>query len=161
MRFRTCVITAAALAVTAQSADGQHQGHHAADARGALVMGFSQTATSHHFRLSPSGGAVEVHVHDAADTAMRASVAEHLRTITKGFAAGNFDASKAVHGQEPPGVETLRARANRLTYTFEESERGGRVIIHTTDAEALRALHEFLRYQIREHKTGDSLNVLR
>ena len=153
MRFELVMVAALALA--------QHQVHHPTGAHGAAVMGFSQTETSHHFRLSPAGGSIEVHVHDAANTALRNSVTDHLRTITKGFSAGDFAASIAVHGTQPPGVDVLRAKKNALTYAFEESERGGRIIVQTADAEALRALHEFLRYQIREHKTGDSLAVLR
>jgi hypothetical protein len=37
-----------------------------------------------------------------------------------------------------------------------ETPKGGRVNIVTTDAAALGAVHEFLKYQIVEHKTGDS-----
>ena len=35
----------------------------------------------------------------------------------------------------------------------------GRVDIVTTDAAALAGVHEFLRYQIAEHKTGDPATV--
>jgi hypothetical protein len=124
-------------------------------------MGFSQTDTSHHFRLSPAGGAIEVHVHDAANAELRKTVTLHVRDIAAGFTAGNFDFSTGVHGEIPPGTETLKKLRTRVTYTIEESERGARVVVQTSDAEAVRAIHEFLRYQIREHKTGDSLNVLR
>lgn len=138
------------IAVTALALGQQHHGMH-----------FSQTETSHHFRLSPSGGAIEIHVHDAADAKLRGAVTDHLRMITKAFAAGDFSAPFAVHGEQPPGVDGLRAHKAALTYTFEESALGARVIIQSSSADAVRALHEFLRYQIREHKTGDSLNVLR
>jgi hypothetical protein len=42
-----------------------------------------------------------------------------------------------------------------------ETPGGGRVDIVTTDREALSALHEFLRYQIAEHRTADPLTVNR
>jgi hypothetical protein len=32
---------------------------------------------------------------------------------------------------------------------------GGRVRIHTSNARAVQAIHEFLRFQITEHQTGD------
>lgn len=149
------------LVMVAAFAIAQHQVHHPTGAHGAAVMGFSQTETSHHFRLSPGGGAVEVHVHDAANTALRDKVADHLRMIAKAFSQGDFATPLAVHGEPPAGAGVMRAKKNAITYTFEESDRGGRVIVQTADADALRAVHEFLRYQIREHKTGDSLNVLR
>jgi len=33
---------------------------------------------------------------------------------------------------------------------------GGRVVARTDDAAARAAIHEFLRFQIEEHQTGDS-----
>ena len=35
---------------------------------------------------------------------------------------------------------------------------GGRVVIRTADRQAKAAIQEFLRYQIREHATGDPLS---
>src|ERR671932_410390 len=52
-----------------------HDAHLAeVNARGAAAMGFSQTETAHHFRLTSDGGAIEVEVRDAADTADRERV---------------------------------------------------------------------------------------
>jgi SAM-dependent methyltransferase len=44
-----------------------------------------------------------------------------------------------------------------ITYTFEETPRGGVVRISTAHTEARSALHEFLAYQIKEHATGDAV----
>jgi hypothetical protein len=38
-------------------------------------------------------------------------------------------------------------------------KRGARVRIATANAEAVEAIHDFLRYQIKDHQTGDSLEV--
>jgi hypothetical protein len=46
-----------------------------------------------------------------------------------------------------------------INYSFESVERGGQVRIVTSNAEAIDAIHDFLRYQIRDHQTGDSLDV--
>jgi hypothetical protein len=46
-----------------------------------------------------------------------------------------------------------------IKYQYEEIDRGASVRISTTNAEALKAIHDFLRYQIKEHKTGDPLVV--
>jgi hypothetical protein len=53
----------------------------------------------------------------------------------------------------------MQARQRSISYTFEEAPQGGRVRIRTADATSRRAIHDFLRYQIREHVTGDSLEV--
>jgi hypothetical protein len=40
------------------------------------------------------------------------------------------------------------------------SEKGGGLVrLRTENAEALAAIHEFLRFQIKDHQTGDSLEV--
>jgi hypothetical protein len=38
-------------------------------------------------------------------------------------------------------------------------ERGGRIRIETDSPEALAAIHDFLRFQIKDHETGDPLTV--
>jgi hypothetical protein len=48
----------------------------------------------------------------------------------------------------------------QITYRFEPIESGGRVTIRTRNARALVAIHDFLRFQIQEHETGDPLEVL-
>jgi hypothetical protein len=46
-----------------------------------------------------------------------------------------------------------------ITYKYQETDKGGRVRISSKDPGALAAIHRFLRYQIKEHRTGDSLEV--
>ena len=59
----------------------------------------------------------------------------------------------------PPGVATLQARKALVAYAYEEAPDGGRVRITTSDRAALAAVHDFLRYQIKEHATGDPLTI--
>jgi hypothetical protein len=39
-----------------------------------------------------------------------------------------------------------------------ELPQGAEVVISSADPKAIAAIHEFLRFQIREHRTGDPLN---
>jgi len=128
--------------------------------RGAEAMGFDQAATTHHFRLFSTGGAIEVTVKDQADEANRQFIRTHLTEIAAQFAAGDFEKPLMTHGEMPDGVTEMSARRSEITYSFEELPAGGRVRIHTADRTALGAVHRFLRYQIREHRTGDSLEVI-
>ena len=64
-----------------------------------------------------------------------------------------------IHVQTPPGVPVMKQLKAAIKYRFEETERGGRVRIVTGDAKALTAIHEFLRFQISDHRTGDSGKV--
>jgi hypothetical protein len=128
--------------------------------RGAAVMGFDQETTAHHFRLSASGGSIEVLANDDDDTAGRDHIRTHLKDIATEFARGDFAKPFATHGEVPPGVKTMRSRKSALVFGYEDLPRGGAVRITTKDAKARDAVHEFLRYQIREHATGDPLTVV-
>jgi hypothetical protein len=128
--------------------------------RGEAVMGFDQDKTAHHFRLYEDGGAIEVNVKDAADTTDRDAIRSHLPHIATMFGRGDFDAPMLVHDtKDVPGIAVLSARHDRVSYTYSDTPAGGRVDITSADREALAALHDFLRYQIREHATGDSAVV--
>jgi hypothetical protein len=50
---------------------------------------------------------------------------------------------------------------HHIAYTYQEMPGGGRVRITTRLARALPAAHEFLRYEIMDRATGDSLQVTR
>lgn len=170
-RLPTLVILALAAASLPRPADAQHptmppgmtHEEHLAqmkkDAemkkRGAAAMGFDQDRTTHHFLLAADGGTIQVTVNDAKDAQNRDAIRAHLKTIAGDFAKGDFSAPLATHAETPPGVETMKRLASRITYTFDAMDQGGRVRIQTGDPEALKAVHDFLRYQIKEHRTGD------
>jgi len=124
-------------------------------------MGFDQDKATHHFRLTSKGGAIEVQANDPTDTSSRELIRTHLSHVAEAFKAGDFSIPMFVHDETPPGVETMKRLKQAISYRYQETERGGRVTFSTTDAEAIEAIHSFLRYQIREHKTGDSLKVVR
>ncbi|MBV8857359.1 MAG: hypothetical protein JOZ96_12340 [Acidobacteria bacterium] len=133
-----------------------HDAHHAGvNARGEAAMGFSQTETAHHFLLTRDGGVIQVEVKDPADTANRTRIRQHLAHVAQMFAAGDFDTPMLVHARTVPGTPAMSRLKSEIVYAFEETERGGRVRITTQNAEALAAVHEFLRFQIEDHQTGD------
>ena len=127
--------------------------------RGAAAMGFDQETSTHHFRLSPDGGSIEVVANDAADLTARDQIRAHLKEIAAEFANGDFAKPFATHGEVPPGVKTMQSRKQKLAFNYEDIPSGGAVRIATQDVKARDAAHEFLRYQIREHATGDPLTV--
>jgi uncharacterized protein (DUF2249 family) len=53
----------------------------------------------------------------------------------------------------------LKDKHAAISYTFQSTDRGGQVRIMTHDPEALKAIHEFLEFQIQDHRTGDSTEV--
>jgi len=122
-------------------------------------MGFSHEKTTHHFRLRADGGVIEVDANTAEDKESRDQIQGHLGHIARMFAAGDFNAPMLVHGVTPPGTAAMTRLKADIRYTYEASPRGGRVVITTANKEALAAVHEFLRFQIKDHATGDALTI--
>ncbi|HET9400470.1 MAG TPA: hypothetical protein VFO34_05925 [Candidatus Acidoferrales bacterium] len=127
--------------------------------RGDKGMGFSQTATTHHFLLKPDGGVIQVEFNDSKDGTNLANIRTHLAHIADAFAQGDFDIPMFVHDTVPPGVPEMKQLRASIKYLFEETPNGGRVVIRSENADALAAIHKFLRFQIEEHKTGDPLEM--
>jgi hypothetical protein len=127
--------------------------------RGDKGMGFSQDRTVHHFRLLPDGGSIEVAVADAADAESKEQIQHHLAHIAGAFSSGDFALPMLIHAQTPPGVPTMRRLKARISYSYEGTPAGGRVRIATKDAQAVAAVHAFLRFQISDHQTGDPTTV--
>jgi hypothetical protein len=76
------------------------------------------------------------------------------------FSNGEFSIPMFVHDQVPPGVPVMKEKHAEISYSFEELPAGGRVRIKTENRDALDAIHEFLRFQIADHHTGDKIDIL-
>ena len=121
--------------------------------RGDAVMGFSHETTTHAFKVTDDGGAIEVVANDANDAKSIAAIRKHLREIATAFAKGDFAKPKAIHDRLPDGAAEMRDLRAAIKYDYAEIERGARVRITTGDAKALDAVHRFLEFQTREHHT--------
>ena len=144
-------------AAATQSAQKDGDGHHAAvNERGDQAMGFSHLKTTHHFRLSADGGAIEVVANDPQDSASLSQIRRHLAQIASQFSSGDFTLPQRIHAQTPPGVLTLKRLKAHIKYQYEDTENGGRVRITSGSQQARDAIHRFLRFQISDHQTGDS-----
>jgi hypothetical protein len=125
---------------------------------GEKEMGFSQTATTHHFLIMKDGGAIQVEANDSKNTNDRDKIRVHLAEIAKQFQNGIFTTPFAIHGQVPPGVPEMDNLKNEIRYGYEETEKGARVRISTDNPKALAAIHAFLKFQIEDHQTGDPVS---
>lgn len=133
-------------------------GHFAGvQARGgeAAGMGFSQTATTHHFFVTEDGGVIQVTANDEKDAKSIAAIRAHMKRVADSFTKGDFSIPSFVHNESVAGTEEMKRFASEINYKNEELPAGGRVVITTGSPEALDAVHTFLNYQIREHRTAD------
>jgi hypothetical protein len=127
---------------------------------GDQVMGFSHEKTTHHFELDQDGGLIEVRVNDVADVASRDEIRKHFHHIAQMFAAGNFNAPMLVHDRKDvPGTATMSALKDKLHWQLQETARGAKLIVVADNQAALEAVHDFLRFQIADHQTGDCTAV--
>lgn len=136
--------------------DAHHPG---VNERGDQVMGFSHEKTTHHFRLYTDGGVIEVAANDAQDAVTRDAIRAHLSHIVKMFAEGDFSAPMLIHQKNPPGATTMTRLREQIHYALEQTPRGARIRITSQNAKALGAIHDFLRFQIQDHQTGDSTAI--
>ena len=161
MNTAALILTAALIpsqgtgATKVPSSEHQHQ----VEQNGDKAMGFSHEKTTHHFLLRANGGVIQVDANARDDKESRDQIQSHLGHIAKMFAAGDFNTPMLVHSVTPPGTSTMTKLKVEIQYTYEASPQGGRVVIATANKEALAAVHEFLKFQIKDHATGDSLEV--
>jgi hypothetical protein len=95
----------------------------------------------------------------ADDKTSKDEVQMHLRHISQAFQSGDFNIPMFVHDQTPPGVAMMTKLKDQIHYKYEEAPNGGRVVISSANAEAVTAIHDFLKFQITEHETEDPLEV--
>jgi hypothetical protein len=129
------------------------------DQRGDHAMGFSHETTKHHFKLMSDGGAIEVDADNEADTTTLDQIRQHLTHIASMFSAGNFEMPMFIHDTVPAGIPVMKEKHGTITYTFQPTSKGAMVRIATHDPDALKAIHQFLAFQIEDHRTGDSTSV--
>jgi hypothetical protein len=137
-----------------QKASDQHAA--SVDARGDHAMGFSHEKSAHHFHLLPDGGTIEVVADDTKDAETRDEIRMHLSHIAGMFTDGDFQIPMFIHDTVPPGVPVMRAKRSAITYSFEPTTNGGQVRIASADPDAVQAIHEFLAFQIDDHRTGEA-----
>jgi hypothetical protein len=155
------VILVLASTIQAQQANTQtpEQQHCAMMKRGDAGMGFSHEKTTHHFVLLKDGGAIQVSVNDPKDDASRDQIRMHLSHVAKMFSEGDFNVPMFIHDTTPPGVPTMEKLHSEIRYQYQQTDSGAKIMIDTANSKALQAVHQFLRFQIDEHQTGDQTEV--
>jgi hypothetical protein len=143
-----------------QESMAQHESHfESVNERGDKAMGFSHQKTTHHFGLTQTGGFISAEAVDPSDAESRDAIRHHFAHIVKAFAAGDFVLPMLIHAKSPPGVATMKKLKTLIDYSWKETDRGGQVVISTHNREGLAAIHRFLRFQIKDHRTGDSITI--
>ena len=147
-------------ALSAQTTPAPIPDHHAnVNERGDHVMGFDHEKTIHHFRLTKSGGVIEVSANDPGDKETRDAIRQHMGHIVKMFSEGDFNAPMLIHGQVPPGVPEMKTKLKLIHWKPVDTPGGANIVITSKDPAAITAIYKFLTFQIEDHQTGDPQKV--
>jgi len=136
-----------------------HDHHAMVENHGDQAMGFPHDKTTHHFLLSDTGGSINVTANDPKDSADIQAIRTHLEHIAAAFAGGDYSTPMFVHDEVPPGVTSMKLLRDQIHFRYESIDAGARVIIASDNPLALAAIHDFLRFQVTDHGTGDPLQV--
>jgi hypothetical protein len=121
--------------------------------RGKAVMGVNQYTSAHVFESLPDGGRIELQ-RDIADSTDVRIIRAHMQEVAKLFAAGDFSFTQAVHDtKQIPGIDVMRDAGGAIRYTYRELPRGGEVRLSTSDARAVKAIHDFFAFQRSDHRS--------
>ncbi|HJP59987.1 MAG TPA: hypothetical protein VJ865_08305, partial [Gemmatimonadaceae bacterium] len=104
--------------------------------RGETAMGVNQYTSQHVFEPLPTGGRIVLQRKEA-DSVGEAVIRQHMQTIARAFAAGDFALPGFVHAmKEVPGTQQMRALRSDIKYTAQDLPRGGEVVISSTNPRA-------------------------
>jgi hypothetical protein len=131
--------------------DNGHDRQQAVADRGRTVMPFDLDRTTHRFVKSDTGGVQTVVADDPTDTDQINLVRHHLRSEADRFSRGDFTDPTRIHGDDMPGLQTLRASAGRIAISYENTVDGGRITYTTPESALVSALHAWFDAQVDDH----------
>jgi hypothetical protein len=151
MRYspRLVVVASALIACTSAS----ERDFEELQTRGQAAMGVNQYTSTHKFDALPDGGRIELQ-RDEKDPRDVATIRAHLKEVMAAFQKGDFSVPGFVHAQEVPGTKEMAAKRAAIQYAYSDLPQGGQIRLTTSDAGALRAIHEFMAFQRMDHRAG-------
>lgn len=123
--------------------------------RATRVSGFESDRVNRHFYVLKNGGAVEITAKDANDESTIKAIQSYLKKESDMWTKGNFDTVAAVYGKAPESTVQLKKLRDNVTYAVVPEENGAVVRMLTVNPMAKTAIHDYLKFQIEQLKTGD------
>jgi hypothetical protein len=141
----------AGLVVGLAACGGGHDRQQEVADRGRTVMPFDLDRTTHRFAKSDTGGVQSVVADDPTDDEQIGLVRQHLRDEAARFSRGDFTDPARIHGDDMPGLRTLRGSAGRIEISYEDTVDGGRITYTTPEPVLVSALHAWFDAQVGDH----------
>ena len=147
---RLLLILAVAVTSVAFADDPDRQAEVAA--RGAEVMPFKLSATTHIFTKIQEGALQQVIVKDPKDMDQVRLIRQHLSAVAGQFTRGDFSGPTDVHGAQMPGLAKLKtAKPGDIEVSYQDLVNGGQIRYSTRDPALVHALHQWIDAQLSDH----------
>lgn len=158
---RTLKITLALFALTvvvyAQSPAGDADQE--VNSRLSHALGVSLDKVTVHFYLVKNGGVIEFAAKDPNDSASIAAIQKYLQNQKDLWEKGKESAVTEVHAKPPESASTMRKLRNEITFYMAKTDNGAVLRMFSINEQAKNAIQDYLRFEITEHKTGDSPTI--
>ncbi|GAB3372480.1 aspartate carbamoyltransferase [Azotobacter armeniacus] len=120
--------------------------------RGAEVMPFALSQTTHIFERTEYGGVQKVVVKTGAEPDQVMLIRNHLKDISNQFSSGDFSGPVAIHGVDMPGLEALRnAKPGEISVKYEDIQDGAQLQFITSKTELIHSIHTWIGAQLSDH----------
>jgi hypothetical protein len=140
------------LGISGLAAVGQALRQEEVATRGAEVMPFKLSATTHVFTKTPTGGLQQVVAKDPADTEQIGLIRAHLEDIATRFRRGDYSGPTQTHGVQMPGLAKLKvAKPGDIHILYANLDNGGQIEYFSTSPEFISAIHQWFDAQLSDH----------
>jgi len=120
--------------------------------RGAKIMPFNLDKTTHVFSKKEKGGVQQVVVENESNTEQIKLIREHLGEIADKFKQGNFSDPSKLHGDNMPGLATLKkAKKGEIKISYTELSDGAQIVYASDQPKIVLAIHQWFDAQLSDH----------
>ncbi len=120
--------------------------------RGVHIMPFNLELTTHVFSKTAKGGVQKVIVKNLKDTAQIRLIREHLIEISRDFQQANYSDPAKIHGENMPGLNTLRnAKPDHISILYKDLPKGAEITYSTDTPIFITAIHKWFDAQLSDH----------
>jgi hypothetical protein len=120
--------------------------------RGANVMPFDLELTTHVFSKTEKGGVQKIIVKNIKDIVQLRLIREHLFKISREFQQADYSCPTKIHGEDMPGLETLRnVKPDQIIILYKDLPKGAEIIYSTDVPIIITAIHQWFDAQLNDH----------
>ena len=103
------------------------------------------------FDDTPDGGIQTVTANDPHESRQIQLIRKHLAALAVQFREGNVGAPASIHGEDMPGLATLKATSTKLGVSYEALPAGASLRFSSASPETVEAIHQWFAAQRSDH----------